>query len=308
MRYKDVGVDLDKHWAVHREVARHLAGAQGLYTRWLRIGGVDFTLHVDGVGTKALLALEQDRLETAGRDCVTVNVNDIVCDGFKPEAVVDYVAVEPQHLDKAPRVVAGVASKAAEVGAALLGGETAVLPGVVMGIDVVCTIMGIRVANTRPPQPGDVLIGLASTGPHANGYSLLRRLFKPDEEVCGSRAADLLLAEVADYSSVLEALKKGVIAGAVHITGGAYKKLKKALGDRGAELNFDVPCLFEEVVKRGVEPAEAYRVFNMGVGIVAYTDPVNLEEALSLLEPYGPKAVGQVKESGPVSVNGVEIW
>ncbi len=307
MRYRDVGVDLDKHWAVHREVARHLAGAHGLYARWLKIGGVDVTLHVDGVGTKAVLALEQDRLEVAGRDCVTVNVNDIVCDGFKPEAVVDYVAVEPQHLDKVPRVVAGVASKASEVGAALLGGETAVLPGVVAGIDVVCTVMGTRVANTRPPQPGDVLIGLPSTGPHANGYSLLRRLFKPDEEVCGGRAADLLLAEVADYTAVLEAMKKGAVAGAVHITGGAYRKLKKALGGRGAELKFDVPCLFKEVVKRGVDPAEAYRVFNMGIGMVLYTDKNNVDHALALLEPLNPKIIGQVKETGPVIVNEIEI-
>ena len=307
MKYKDAGVDLDKHWAVHREVARHLTGVQGLYTRWLKIGGVDVALHVDGVGTKAVLALEQDRLEVAGRDCVTVNVNDMVCDGFKPAAVVDYIAVEPQHLDKVPRVVAGVASKAAEVGAALLGGETAVLPGVVTGIDVVCATMGIRAADTRPPQPGDILIGLPSTGPHANGYSLLRRLFKPDEEICGRRAADLLLAEVADYTPVLEAMKKGVAAGAVHITGGAYKKLKKALGDKGAELNFDVPCLFKEVIKRGVDPAEAYRVFNMGIGMVVYTDKNNLEHALARLEPLNPKTIGQVKETGPIIVNGTEV-
>ena len=307
MKYRDVGVDIDKHWAVHRKVARRLGGARGLYAGWVEVGGVETALHVDGVGTKAILALELDRLETAGRDCVTVNVNDVVCDGFRTVAVVDYVAVEPAHLEKVPRLVEGVASKAEEVGAVLLGGETAVLPGVVSGIDVVCTVLAIRVAKTRPPQPGDVLIGLPSTGPHANGYSLLRRLFKPGEEICGARAADLLLAEVADYSRVLEAMKNDAVAGAVHITGGAYKKLEKALGDRGAELNFEVPCIFKEVVKRGVDAAEAYRVFNMGIGMVVYTDKNNVEHALAFLEPFNPKIIGQVKETGPLVVNGIEI-
>jgi phosphoribosylformylglycinamidine cyclo-ligase (EC 6.3.3.1) len=307
MRYRDAGVDLDKHWAVHREVAGHIGGIRGLYTSWVKLGGVEATIHVDGVGTKAVLALQQDRLEVAGRDCVTVNVNDVVCDGFKPVAVVDYVAVEPQHLDKAPRVVAGVASKAGEVGAALLGGETAVLPGVVAGIDVVCTVLAVRTAGTRPPRSGDVLIGLPSTGPHANGYSLLRRLFKPEEEVCGARAADLLLAEVADYTPVLRALEAGAVRGAVHITGGAYRKLKKALGELGAEIAFEPPCIFREIIKRGVDPAEAYRVFNMGMGMVVYTDRDNLEHALAHMEPHNPKPIGEVKERGLVIVNGIQI-
>ncbi|ACB40818.1 phosphoribosylformylglycinamidine cyclo-ligase [Pyrobaculum neutrophilum] len=307
MRYRDAGVDLDKHWAVHRAVSQYLGGARGLYTSSVELGGAELTLHVDGVGTKALLALELDRLEVAGRDCVAVNVNDIVCDGFKPVAVVDYVAVEPQHLEKVPRVVAGVASKAGEVGAQLLGGETAVLPGVIHGIDVVCTVLGVKAAYTRPPAPGDILIGLPSTGPHANGYSLLRRLFKPGEEVCGRPAAELLLAEVADYSAVLNAVREGAAAGAVHITGGGYRKLKKALGGLGAEVAFDVPCLFREVVKRGVEPREAYQVFNMGVGMVVYTPRDRLAEALRALEPLNPKPIGEVKQGGGLRVNGVEI-
>jgi phosphoribosylformylglycinamidine cyclo-ligase len=102
-------------------------------------------------------------------------------------------------------------------------------------------------------------------------------------------------------------MKNGAVAGAVHITGGAYKKLKKALGDRGAELNFEVPCIFKEVVKRGVDAAEAYRVFNMGIGMVVYTDKNNVEHALALLEPFNPKIIGQVKETGPLVVNGIEI-
>jgi phosphoribosylformylglycinamidine cyclo-ligase len=115
------------------------------------VGGVETALHVDGVGTKAILALELVRLETAGRDCVTVNVNDVVCDGFRPIAVVDYVAVELAHLEKVPRLVEGMASKAEEVGAVLLGGETAAPPGVASGIDVVCIALTIRAVKTCPP-------------------------------------------------------------------------------------------------------------------------------------------------------------
>jgi len=133
------------------------------------------------------------------------------------------------------------------------------------------------------------------------------RLFKPNEEVCGGRAADLLLAEVANYSSVLEAMKNGAVAGAYHITSGAYKKLKKAHDNKGGELNFEVHCIFKEVVKRGVDAAEAYRVFNMGIGMVIYTDNSNVEHALALLELLNPEIIGQVKETGPLVVNGIEI-
>jgi phosphoribosylformylglycinamidine cyclo-ligase len=307
MRYKDAGVDIDRHWAVHREIAGFLSGERGLYTRWVSLSGAEVTLHVDGVGTKAILALEADRLEAIGRDCITVNVNDLVCDGFKPVAAVDYIAVEPQHLEKVPRLVSGAASKAGELGIALLGGETAILPGVITGIDVVCAVLGVRAARTRPPRPGDALIGLPSTGPHANGYSLLRRLFRRDESICGSSAAELLLAEVADYSAVLGAIKSGAVAGAVHITGGGFRKLKKALGDLGAEISFEVPCLFREVVRRGVEPEEAYRVFNMGVGMVVYTERDRVQEALRELESLRPAVIGTVMREGPLVVNGIAV-
>jgi len=168
-------------------------------------------------------------------------------------------------------------------------------------------VLAVRTAGTRPPRSGDVLIGLPSTGPHANGYSLLRRLFKPEEEICGARAADLLLAEVADYTPVLRALEAGAVRGGVHITGGAYRKLKKALGELGAEIAFEPPCIFKEIIKRGVDPAEAYRVFNMGMGMVVYTDRDNLEHALAHLEPLNPKPIGEVRERGLVIVNGIQI-
>ncbi len=112
---------------------------------------METALHVDSVGTKAILALELVRLETAGLDCVTVNVKDVVCDGFRPIAVVDCVAVEPAHLEKVPMLMEGVASKAEEVGAVLLGGETAAPPGVASGIDVVCIALTIRAVKTCLP-------------------------------------------------------------------------------------------------------------------------------------------------------------
>jgi phosphoribosylaminoimidazole (AIR) synthetase len=261
-------------------------------------------------------------------------IRDILTVGAVPVALLVNLHFGPPDDPHArwimDNVVRGIADYGNRLGVPVVGGETwfdedftytpivlatcvgvvekdAVLPGVVFGVDVVCTVLATRVVKTRPPQPGDVLIGLPSTGPHANGYSLLRRLFKPGEEVCGARVADLLLAEVADYSRVLEAMKNGAVAGAVHITGGAYKKLKKALGDRGAELNFEVPCIFKEVIKRGVDAAEAYRVFNMGMGMVVYADKNNVEHALALLEPLNPKIIGQVKDTGPLVVNGIEI-
>ena len=115
------------------------------------------------------------------------------------------------------------------------------------------------------------------------------------------------MAEVANYSSVLEAMKNGAVAGAHHITGNAYKKLKKAHYNKGGELNFKAPCIFKEVVKRGVHAAEAYRIFNMGIGMVIYTDKNNVEHALAPLELLNPEIIGQVKETAPLVVNGMEI-
>ncbi|MEM1598837.1 MAG: phosphoribosylformylglycinamidine cyclo-ligase [Pyrobaculum sp.] len=306
MRYRDAGVDLQKQRALHEAAARLLGGEAGAYARWLPLPEGWYALHVDGVGTKALWLLQAGRLRVAGWDCVFVNVNDVVCDGFRPVALVDYVAVAPGLEEKAADVFGGLEEAARRVGAAVLGGETAVMPDVVSGVDVVCTLLAQKVADTRPAAPGDYLVALESTGPHANGFSLLRRLFKLGEGLCGVSTEDILLAPVADYSPVLELMREGLVKAAAHITGGSFSKLKRALGGLGAEIELGkLPCWAEEVIKRGVPREEAYRVFNMGVGMVLVTDAP--QDAVRRAEDFGLKAraVGRVKKEGVVVIDGV---
>lgn len=306
MRYKEAGVDLDKQREIHKAAGTILGGLKGAYVNWIGGNLRDLALHVDGVGTKTIWLQEADKMEVAGWDCVMVNVNDVVCDGFKPLAVVDYIALRPGLEDLAVDVLRGVEEAARRVGAVVLGGETAILPDLINGVDVVCTVAASRYAETAAVKPGDFIVGLESTGPHANGYSLLRRLFKLDETLCGDRVSELFLRPVADYSPVLELMKSGIIKSAAHITGGSFRKIRRVLGNLGAELAFKLPCWAREVAKR-VAPEEAYGVFNMGIGMVLFTE--DKEGALRELERLGlpAKLIGVVKSDGPVVVNGVVL-
>lgn len=308
VRYRDAGVDLEAQQRVHRAAGAVLGGRAGTYLRWLSLGGVEVGLHVDGVGTKASWLLEAGRLEVAGWDCAMVNSNDVVCDGFRTAALVDYIAVAPGLEDRAAEVLRGLARAAGRLGAAVLGGETAIMPGVVSSIDVVCAAMAVREVALPGPRPGDAVVGLESTGPHANGYSLLRRLFCLGEKICGSTAEEVLLRPVADYSPVLELMRRGLVKAAAHITGGSFTKLRRALGALGARLELGQrPCWAEEVLKRGVPPDEAYRVFNMGIGMALVTDApddlIREAEALGL----AARRIGVVKPEGPVVVDGIAI-
>jgi phosphoribosylformylglycinamidine cyclo-ligase len=305
MRYRDAGVDLGAQEQAHRAAAALLGGQAGAYNRWIQISG-DVALHVDGVGTKTVWLIEADRVETIGWDCLYVNINDLACDGFKPVAAVDYVSVEPSLEGLVPRVLKGLGEAASKAGVAILGGETAIMPGVVKGLDAACAVMGVRAASTRPAAPGDYIIGLESTGPHANGFSLLRKIYRLGEKVCGSAVEEALLAPVADYSPVLNLMRDGLAKAAAHVTGGSFKKLKRVLGPLGAEIELGgIPCWAEDVIKRGVPPDEAYRVFNMGIGMAVFTDAPR--DALRELDKYGLRGriIGRVKPEGPLLVDGV---
>ena len=144
MRYKDAGVDLDKQRTVHAAARRLLSGGEGAYVRWVDIGGREVALHVDGVGTKTAWLLQAGRVDVAGWDCLAVNVNDVVCDGFEAVAAVDYIALAPGLEAEALKVLEGLERASAEAGVAILGGETAIMPDVVNGIDVVCTVLAVR--------------------------------------------------------------------------------------------------------------------------------------------------------------------
>ncbi len=309
IRYRDAGVDLDKHREMHRIASGLLHGLRGAYAHAVLLDGREVTLHVDGVGTKTLVLERLGRLRVAGWDCVVMNTNDVACDNYRPVALVDYVALPRSDERLFREVLEGVAEAAERVGAVLLGGETAILPGLAKGVDVVCTVLGVRERRVENlAEPGDVLYGLPSNGLHANGYSLVRKIIdeklggRYDAVVDGVDLAEELARPVADYTGfLLDAWREMLIQAAAHITGGAYTKLLRILPE-GARAVLEMPRsppIFELLLKLGVPPDEAYRVFNMGFGLVVAAPETNEEELAGLAERHGYRLVrlGRVERS-----------
>jgi phosphoribosylformylglycinamidine cyclo-ligase len=249
----------------------------------------------DGVGTKVMLAAESKRYMGVGMDIVNHCIDDILVQGARPLFFLDYFASSKLDPEVVAEVVQGMAQACRQAGCALLGGETAEMPGVYHEnhFDVAGTIVGVLDQSQMLPrpgiQPGDLLVGLSSSGPHTNGYSLIRRVFAgisldhiyPE---LGQPLADFLLEPHRSYLPVLEiALEAGIPKGLVHITGGGFidnipRILPQGCGARLRTGSWPMPPLFELIQKLGqIETGEMYRVFNMGVGMVAVLAPEQLE-------------------------------
>jgi phosphoribosylformylglycinamidine cyclo-ligase len=261
----------------------------------------------DGIGTKVHLAAKANRWKSLGYDIVHHSVNDILVQGAKPLFFLDYLASSKLDPNKMAEIVTGMAEACKSVGCALLGGETAEMPGVYLPdmCDVAGTIVGIVERDASLPKPtfksDDVLLGLASSGPHTNGYSLIRKIFadialdKIYSEL-GRSLADALLAPHRCYLPILEAAlyhADSPIKGLVHITGGGFfENIPRVLPDGlGASLNtWPIPELFKLIQKQGnIELNQMYHVFNMGIGMVIITAPENIDLLKTLIsEPLIP--------------------
>lgn len=249
----------------------------------------------DGVGTKVKLAASLGRFRGIGHDIVNHCVNDILVQGAKPLFFMDYFATSKLNPEQTAEVVTGIAEACKEAGMALLGGETAEMPGVYQPneFDVAGTIVGVLEREAILPRPtiqaGDVLIGLASSGPHTNGYSLLRKVF--ENSVLDDALADALLAPHRSYFNVLYPHLDKVKALA-HITGGGFiENIPRVLPeDVDAVIHLDswkVPPLWKLIQEKGnISTEEMYRVFNMGIGMIAIMDKSNVSDLQdSIAEP-----------------------
>jgi phosphoribosylformylglycinamidine cyclo-ligase len=324
--YRRAGVDLNAHHEMHnyaidsiRRLARELniEVSEGAFTRFLSLNNMQLTLHVDGVGTKSMIALATHRFKVLGWDCVIGNTNDVACDNAKPLAVVDYVALRDNDVDAVRGVIDGIIDASSKVNAMLLGGETAIMPDLVNGIDVACAVLGIRIGLTGNVKTDDVVIGVSSNGLHMNGYSLARRVllgkYRLNDQVCGEELSNLLLKPTVDYSGlILNLYYSRLIKRAVHVTGGAFTKLRRVLGPgQGLSLEMpEPPCIFQEIQSvGGVDWGEMYRVFNMGVGLVLITDPNNVDDVVKAVRRWNlnPWVLGMVTEDyqGVLSLN---LW
>ena len=235
----------------------------------------------DGVGTKVKLAASYGRFRGIGHDIVNHCVNDILVQGAKPLFFMDYFATSKLNPEQTAEVVTGIAEACKEVGMALLGGETAEMPGVYQPneFDVAGTIVGVLEREHILPrftlQEGDVLIGLQSSGPHTNGYSLIRRIFAESE--LDDSLMDMLLAPHRSYFNVLYPYLSKVKALA-HITGGGFiENIPRILPENlSAMIHLDswhVPDFWKLIQQKGnISTEEMYRVFNMGIGMIALVD------------------------------------
>jgi phosphoribosylformylglycinamidine cyclo-ligase len=288
--------------------------------------GLGLALATDGVGSKLIVAEQAGRYDTVGIDCVAMNVNDVVCVGAEPIALLDYLAVEQADPEVMRQIAVGLKRGAELAGVEIPGGEVAVLPELIRGhpsphgFDLTAACVGTvaldAIVTGAECRPGDALIGVPSSGLHSNGYSLARRALgslslddRPDA-LGGASVADVLLEPTVIYvKAVLELLGSGLrVHGLAHITGGGLLNLNRLNPAIGFEVTdpLPVPSVFELVRELGgVADAEMWEVFNMGCGFCAVVPEATASAAAALLSAHHPGArrIGTVTDrAGRVEV------
>ena len=273
----------------------------------------------DGVGTKLKLAFLLDKHDTVGIDCVAMCVNDVICCGAKPLFFLDYIAVGKNVPEKVAQIVSGVAEGCVQAGAALIGGETAEMPGFypVDEYDLAGFAVGIadksKLLDKSAMQAGDVIIGLRSSGVHSNGFSLVRRaldvehadLTAPVAELGGKSLGETLLAPTRIYvKQVLAVLEQVTVKGISHITGGGFyenipRSLAKGLSAKIRKADVPVLPIFDLIARAGgVSERDMFNTFNMGIGMTLIVSPEEADCALSILREQGedPVVLGTLVE------------
>ena len=322
--YKDAGVDVHAGYDTVRRIKSHTAstfnedvlsgiGSFGAFYSIGRYGDMKEPVLIsgtDGVGTKLKLAMELDIHNTVGQDCVAMCVNDVVCHGAKPLFFLDYLAVGKLFPHVAEQIVAGVAAGCRMAGCALIGGETAEMPGFypVGEYDLAGFTVGIvdrkRVIDGSAIQEGDVILGLASSGVHSNGFSLVRKIMGDDKaslsaysQELGARVGEALLTPTRIYvKPVLSAIEKVEVHGIAHITGGGFiENIPRVIPD-GLCAKIDLksipmPPIFQILRRKGEIPLmEMYNIFNMGVGMAMVLPPDQVDGAVATSSENGQEA------------------
>lgn len=268
----------------------------------------------DGVGTKLYIAFKTKKYDTVGIDCVAMCVNDILCHGAKPLFFLDYIACGKLEAEVSSDLVKGVAEGCIKSQCSLIGGETAEMPGMYKegDYDIAGFAVGIvdkdKIINGKDIKSGDKLIGIASSGVHSNGYSLIRKVFKNlDEDFNGKAIWEELLTPTKIYvKPVLSLLEKFNIKGMAHVTGGGfYENLPRMLSKEGLSIvinknSYEIPEIFKKLMELGVQEEEMYNTFNMGIGFVLCVEEDEVEEVLKELSKQGEKAfeIGYINAGG----------
>ena len=273
----------------------------------------------DGCGTKVKLAFLLDKHDTIGSDCVALCVNDVACAGGEPLFFLDYIACGKNYPEKIATIVSGVAEGCKQSGCALIGGETAEHPGLMPEdeYDLAGFTVGVvdkkDIITGENLKAGDVLIGMASTGVHSNGFSLVRKIFKMDKETLntyheelGKTLGEALLAPTRIYVKALKNVKEaGVrVKACSHITGGGfYENVPRMLPEGKHAVikkdSYEVPAIFKMMEREGnVEEHMMYNTYNMGIGMIVAVDPADVEKTMEAMRAAGdtPYVIGEIKD------------
>nr|MBP3598313.1 phosphoribosylformylglycinamidine cyclo-ligase [Eubacterium sp.] len=333
MDYKKAGVDIEagykavslmkEHIAstMRPEVLTDIGGFSGAFSLKRFMGMEEPTLvsGTDGVGTKLKLAFLLDKHDTIGIDCVAMCVNDIACAGGEPLFFLDYIACGKNEPEKIAKIVSGVAEGCRQSDAALIGGETAEMPGFYPEDEYDLAGFSVGIVDKKDMitgkdlKAGDVLVGMASSGIHSNGYSLVRQVFSMNSEALNRNYESLsgtlgetLLTPTKIYVKALRSIKEAgvVIKACSHITGGGfYENIPRMLKDGTHAVidknSFVIPPIFEMLAKDGNVAEEAmYNTYNMGVGMITAVDKADVDKAVAAIKSAGetPYILGEIKD------------
>lgn len=329
LSYKDAGVDIEQASELVNDIRKiayktRRPGVMGnigsfgacfeipsQYRQPILVSGTD------GVGTKLKLAVEMNKHDTIGIDLVAMCVNDVACLGAEPLFFLDYFATGRLNTEQALAILTGIGKGCELAGAALIGGETAEMPGIYQSddYDLAGFCVGVvekdQIIDGSQVQVGDCLIGVSSSGPHSNGYSLIRKIIDKAQVTLatpfeGATIGEILLTPTRIYIPALKALRKLVSVHAIaHITGGGLTdNLPRVLPDHTAAVidsrSWQWPAIFQWLQQQGnIEQSEMYRTFNNGIGLVICVNKKDVDQALDILRATGELAwvIGQVESS-----------
>ena len=331
MDYKKAGVDIEAGYksvelmkehvkkTMRSEVLGGIGGFSGAFSmdKFKDMEHPTLVSGTDGVGTKLKLAFIMDKHDTVGIDCVAMCVNDIACAGGEPLFFLDYIACGKNYPEKIASIVKGVADGCLQSDAALIGGETAEMPGFypVDEYDLAGFAVGVvdqkDLITGADIKAGDTLIGIASSGVHSNGFSLVRSVFKMEKETLdtyheelGKTLGEALLAPTKIYVKTMKSIKNaGVrVKGCSHITGGGFYENVPRMLPEGAHAvieknSYEVPAIFRMLQKEGqIEEQMMYNTFNMGIGLVLAVDPKDADTVMEAVKAAGetPYVIGHI--------------
>lgn len=340
MDYKKAGVDIEAGYrsvelmkehikkTMRPEVLTNIGGFSGAFSmeKLKSMENPVLVSGTDGVGTKIKLAFIMDKHDTIGIDCVAMCVNDIACAGGEPLFFLDYIACGKNYPEKIASIVSGVAEGCVRSGAALIGGETAEHPGMMPEDEYDLAGFAVGVVDEKDLitgkdiKPGDAIIGIASSGVHSNGFSLVRKVFDMTKssleayyDELGKTLGEALLAPTRIYVKALKSVKEAgiTVKGCSHITGGGFQENVPRMLPEGITAvvrkeSYEVPAIFKLLAKKGsIEEDMMYNTYNMGIGMMLVVDSADADKTIDALVKAGETAyvIGETK----AGEKGVEI-